>query len=151
MNAITRRTPAIARVVLGLVFTVFGANKLLHFLPQPPISGPPADFFGALFATGYMLPLIATTEIVSGLLLLSGRFVPLATTLLAPVIVNILAFHLFLAPAGIALPLVLLAAEIYLAWTYRDAFAPMLRARVTPHGAEAERSAVRPAAAPKAA
>jgi putative oxidoreductase len=132
MNAIVRKMPSVARVVLGLVFAVFGANKVLHFLPQPPISGPPADFFGALFATGYMLPLIATTEVAAGLLLLSGRFVPLALTLLAPVIVNILAFHLFLAPSGIAMPIVVLATELYLAWSYREAFAPMLRARVAP-------------------
>jgi putative oxidoreductase len=151
MNAIVRRMPSVARVVLGLVFTILGANKFLHFLPQPPMSGPPADFFGALFATGYMLPLIATTEVVAGLLLLSGRFVPLALTLLAPVIVNILAFHLFLAPSGIAMPMVVLAAELYLAWSYREAFAPMLRARVAPGGAEATRPALRQAPASKAA
>ena len=132
MNAITRKMPIVARILLGLVFTVFGLNKLLHFLPQPPMSGPPAEFFGALFATGYMLPLLAVTEIAAGVMLLSGRFVPLALTLLAPIIVNILGFHLFLAPSGLAVPVVVLAAEVYLAWAYRDAFAPMLRARATP-------------------
>src|SRR5450432_2596623 len=132
MNTITRKFPTVARIGLGLVFATFGLNKLVPFLPQPPISGPPADFFGALFATGYMLPLIATTEVVAGLLLLSGRFVPLALTLLAPVIVNILAFHLVLAPSDVAMPMVLLVAELYLAWSYREAFAPMLRARVAP-------------------
>jgi putative oxidoreductase len=67
--------------------------------------------------------------VVSGLLLLGNRYVPLALTLLAPVLVNIVAFHAFLAPAGLAVPLVLLAAELYAAWSYRDAFAPMLAAR----------------------
>src|SRR5438477_1745787 len=105
MNTIARKIPTVARIGLGLVFMVFGFNKLLHFLPQPPISGPPAEFFGALFATGYMLPLLATTEIVAGLMLLSGRFVPLAVALLAPVIVNIVGFHIFLAKGGFALPL----------------------------------------------
>jgi hypothetical protein len=74
-----------------------------------------------------MIPLLAVTEIVAGLMLLSGRFVPLGLTLLAPVIVNILGFHLFLARSGIGFPVVLLALELYLAWAYRDAFAPMLR------------------------
>src|SRR4029077_3163548 len=115
-------------------------NKFFHFLPQPPISGPPAEFFGALFATGYMLPLIATTEVVAGVMLLSGRFVPLALALLAPVIVNIVAFHGFLAPGGLAVPLLVLAAEVYLAWAYRDSFAPMLRARAVPRGAETSES-----------
>jgi uncharacterized membrane protein YphA (DoxX/SURF4 family) len=132
MNTITRKLPTIGRVGLGLIFGVMGANKLLHFLPQPPISGPPAEFFGALFATGYMLPLIAMTEIVAGLMLLSGRFVPLGLTLLAPVLVNILGFHTFLAHGGLGLPVSLLAIELYLAWAYRDAFAPMLRMSVRP-------------------
>jgi uncharacterized membrane protein YphA (DoxX/SURF4 family) len=139
MNTIARKFPTVARIGLGLVFATFGANKLLPFLPQPPISGPPAQFFGALFATGYMIPLIATTEIVAGLMLLSGRFVPLGLTLLAPVIVNILGFHLFLLHGGFGLPVAVLALELYLAWSYRDAFAPMLRMRSVARTAGDER------------
>ncbi len=121
-----------ARLVQGAAFLVFGLNGFLHFLPMP--APPPAAgaFFGALFATGYMLPLIKGTEVVTAVLLLSNRYVPLALALIAPVIVNIVAFHAFLAPAGIALPLLLLATELTLAWSYRKAFAPMLRSRVTP-------------------
>jgi len=126
---ISQKLPAAARVLLGLAFFVFGLNGFLHFLPQPPLSGPPANFAGALFATGYMFPLIKGTEVVASILLLSNRFVPLALAVLAPVLVNIVAFHAFLAPAGLALPLVLLALELYLARSYRDAFAPMLQAR----------------------
>ena len=132
MDTITRKFPTIARIGLGLVFATLGLNKLVPFLPQPPISGAPAAFFGALFATGYMIPLIAVTEIAASLMLLTGLLVPLGLTLLAPVIVNILAFHLFLAPAGLVLPALVLALELYLAWAYRDAFAPMLKARTEP-------------------
>ena len=130
---ITQKLPAAARVVLGLAFFVFGLNGFLHFLPQPPMSGPAANFAGALFATGYMFPLIKGTEVAASLLLLSNRFVPLALALLAPVLVNIVAFHAFLAPAGLALPIVLLALELFLARSYRDAFAPMLQARNSTH------------------
>jgi uncharacterized membrane protein YphA (DoxX/SURF4 family) len=140
MNTVTRKFPTVARIGLGLVFATFGLNKLVPFLPQPPISGPPAQFFGALFATGYMIPLIAITEIVAGLMLLSGRFVPLALTLLAPVIVNILSFHVFLAPGGAGPGVLVLALEVYLAWTHRDAFAPMLRMRSVPPTARPEGS-----------
>jgi uncharacterized membrane protein YphA (DoxX/SURF4 family) len=119
-----------ARILLGLVFVVFGLNGFLHFLPQPPMSGPPADFAGALLATGYMFPLIKGTEVVAGALLLSGRFVPLALTLLAPVIVNIFAFHAFLAPSGLALPVLIGILEVFLAWSYRAVFGPLLRARI---------------------
>lgn len=126
-----------ARVLLGLIFFVFGLNGFLHFIPQPPMSGPPADFIGALIASGYLFALLKATEITAGALLLAGRFVPLALTLLAPVIVNIVAFHAFLAPSGLPMPIVVLAAEIFLAYSYRSAFAPMLRARVAPDAAVA--------------
>jgi putative oxidoreductase len=118
-----------ARLLLGLIFVTFGLNGLLHFVPQPPVPVPAAAFAGALGATGYMFPLIKVTEIATGLLLLSGRFVPLALVVLAPVVVNIVAFHLFLAPAGLALPFVVLTLGLYLAWTERQAFAPLFVAR----------------------
>jgi uncharacterized membrane protein YphA (DoxX/SURF4 family) len=121
-----------ARVFLGLIFFVFGLNGFFHFLPQPPMSGPPADFLGAIVATGYLFPLLKGTEVAAGALLLGGRFVPLALALLAPVIVNIVGFHAFLAPSGLPVPMVVLALEIFLAYAYRGAFRPMLRARVAP-------------------
>ncbi len=121
-----------ARYVQGAGFLLFGLNGFLHFLPQPPAPAAAASFAGALFATGYMFPLIKVTEIVSALLLLSNRYVPLALALIAPVLVNIVAFHAFLAPAGLAIPLLFLATELVLAWSYRGAFAPMLKAQVTP-------------------
>ncbi|HTO06782.1 MAG TPA: DoxX family membrane protein [Myxococcota bacterium] len=122
------KTTTAARILLGAVFFVFGLNKLLHFIPQPPITGPAAEFMGALIASGYFLPLLAATEIVSGLALLTGRYVPLALVLLAPVVVNIVAFHTFLAPAGLPVALVVLALEVFLASQYRSAFRSVLRA-----------------------
>jgi hypothetical protein len=122
--------PTVVRYILGAAFFVFGLNGFLHFIPQPPPPPAAGAFIGALLATGYMFPLIKGTEVVAGLLLLGNRFVPLALTLLAPVLVNILGFHGFLAPKGLPLPLVLLTAELYLAWSYRAVFAPMLSSRV---------------------
>jgi hypothetical protein len=145
MSNFSSKLPSIARVVLGLAFFVFGLNGFLHFLPQPPMSGPPANFAGALFATGYMFPLLKGTEVAASLLLLSNRYVPLALALLAPVLVNIVAFHAFLAPAGLALPIVLLGLELYLARSYRRAFAPMLHAHTEPHSVGAPASDVHPA------
>jgi len=133
----SHRTPLVtaARLIQGGLFLLFGLNGFFNFLPQPPPPAAAANFAGALFATGYMIPLIKGTEIAPALLLLSNRFVPLALAIIAPVIVNIVAFHAFLAPAGLALPLLLLATELVLAFGYRDAFAPMLKARVTPTAA----------------
>jgi putative oxidoreductase len=115
----------IARILLGLIFTVFGLNGFLHFLPMPPMSGPPADFFMAMAATHYLLPLLFAAQVIGGVLLLAGIFVPLGLTLLAPVIVNILFFHLTLAPSGLPLAIVVVALELWLAWLYRDKFAPL--------------------------
>jgi hypothetical protein len=78
------------------------------------------------------MQLIGVTQLIVGVLLLLNRFVPLALALLAPFIVNSIAFHVFLEPSGLPMALVFLALELYLAWAYRDAFKSMLAARVTP-------------------
>ncbi len=129
--SVRSKVPVVARVLLGLAFTVFGLNFFLHFLPQP---APPADggaFLGALVA-GKILTVVKIVEVGAGLLLLGNRFVPLALTLLAPVEIGILAYHGVYDPSGLPMVAVFLLLTIYLAWAYRAAFAPMLRARVEP-------------------
>jgi uncharacterized membrane protein YphA (DoxX/SURF4 family) len=128
--------PVIARVLLGLIFFVFGLNGLHPFIPQPkePMPAGAMAFVMAMIQTGYMLKLIAGTQTLAGFLLLINRFVPLALTVLAPIIVNIICFHTFLAPAPAAFApgTIALILEIYLAWSYRAAFRSMLAAKVTP-------------------
>ena len=123
---LTSKLPTAARLVLGLVFLVFGLNGFLHFLPQPPPPPRALGFLGGLASTGYFFPLLKTTEVVAGALLLAG-FVPIALTLLAPVIVNIVAFHSFLAPGNWPVVGIVLASEIYLAVVHRAAFAPLFK------------------------
>jgi len=131
---ISKVLPVATRVLLGLVFFVFGLNGFLHFLPQPPLPAAAMPFLGGLAGAGYFFPLLKSIEVAAGVLLLSNRFVPLALTLLAPIVVNIAAFHLVLAPNP-AMVVFLLAAEIYLAWSYRDAFRGVLAARARPAAA----------------
>jgi uncharacterized membrane protein YphA (DoxX/SURF4 family) len=123
-----------ARILMGLPLFVFGLNLFFNFIPQPktPMAEGATAFFGALVKSGYMMPLIGTTLVVVGALLLVNRFVPLALALFAPFIVNSLAFHVYLEPSGRPMAAIFLALELYLAWVYRKAFGPMLRARVTP-------------------
>jgi len=102
------------RLLLGLILLVFGLNKFFHFLPMPPMEGAPADFMGALGKTGYMFPLIALTEIVAGALLLLNKWKGLALILTAIISVNIVLFHLALAPAGTALAAVVAILNIIL-------------------------------------
>jgi uncharacterized membrane protein YphA (DoxX/SURF4 family) len=131
-RAVARRLPAVSRFLLGVMFFVSGLNGFLNFIPPPaPDAMPPGAmaFAGALFQAGYMLPLVAGTQLLAGALLLANRFVPLALAILAPMLVNIIAFHVFLAPTGLAIPVVLLALELHLAWVHRSYFAPMLTRR----------------------
>jgi hypothetical protein len=121
-----------ARILMCLIFLVFGLNGFLHFLPMPKPPEAPAAFFGALFKTGYMLPLIFATQAIVGALLLLNLFVPLALALIAPLIVNIILFHCFLEPSGLPLACFVLLLELYLAWAYRSSFAPMLAPRARP-------------------
>jgi uncharacterized membrane protein YphA (DoxX/SURF4 family) len=128
---ISRHLVTAARIAMGLAFFVFGLNGFLNFLPQPsgPVPAGAMAFGGALMQTGYMFPLIKGTETLVGLLLLSNLFVPLALVLIAPVLVNIIAFHAFLAPDDIGIPVVLVAIELVLAWTHRNAYRPLLARR----------------------
>ena len=116
---------------MGVVFFVFGLNGFLNFIPQPKTAMPEgaAAFAGAMVKTGYMMPLVTGTQLLVGVLLLLNRFVPLALALIAPVIVGIITFHLFLAPTTIGPGIVVLVLELYLAWSYRHAFRPMLMAK----------------------
>jgi hypothetical protein len=131
-RAISRHAPTVARVLLGLVFFGFGLDGFLHFVPRPDPSTMPhgaVAFSTALAGTGYMVQLLKGTETLVGALLLANRFVPLALTLLAPVMVNILCYHAFLAPSGIGLALVLFALQLTLAWQHRRAYRALLSAR----------------------
>jgi hypothetical protein len=126
-----RHTATAGRLLMGLVFFVCGLNGFFDFLPHPtePMPAGAMALTVGFFQAGYMFPLIAGTQALVGALLLANRLVPLALIVIAPVIVNIVAFHLFLAPSGLVLALVLLAIECYLAWTYRSVYRPLFALR----------------------
>jgi hypothetical protein len=108
---------------------------------------PALQLFVGLAATSYMLPLLFTTQALAGALLIVGLYVPLALALLAPILVNIFLFHIFLAPDGIPLAIIVVAIEVFLVWAYRDSYAPMLRARVSPAESTSTSAAHHPATA----
>ncbi|WP_437720624.1 DoxX family protein [Sorangium sp. So ce861] len=139
-----RHATTAARILLGLLFFVSGLNGFLKFIPMKP--PPPAGgaFMGALVATGYMIPLIKGTELLAGVLLLGNRFVPLALTLLAPILVNIVAYHVVLTSDSYVLLAVLIGLELLLAWAYRESFRDVLAARAQPVVPTEARGATRP-------
>jgi putative oxidoreductase len=119
----------IARYLLGLMFTVFGLNGFLNFIHQPPPTNPLAlQFFGAIVAS-HFAGFFFTVQLLGGLLLLFGFFVPLALTLLAAELYNILAFHLTMAPAGIAPGLVACVLWILVFLQYRGSFKGIFTAK----------------------
>jgi putative oxidoreductase len=119
----------VARYLLGFIFFVFGLNGFLHFLPMSMPDGTAGQFMGALFVSHFLV-VVFLLEIVPAILLLIGRYVPLALVLLGPVIVNIFLFHAFMAPSGLPLALVVIVLWSLVAVGVRPAFAGLLQQRV---------------------
>ena len=116
----------IARVLLGLMFVVFGLNGFLQFMKMPPPEGLAGDFIKAMFVSHYFY-IVSALQVAGGLLLLVGRFVPLGLTLLGPVIVNILLFHIFLEPKSLPMAIGVSVLALIVLWGYRASFAGLVR------------------------
>jgi uncharacterized membrane protein YphA (DoxX/SURF4 family) len=125
-----------ARVLLGLIFMVFGLHGFFNFsfIPAPEMNEAAGSLMGALVATGYFMAVVKLVELTSGLMILTGRFLPLGLILLAPVSVNILLFHSFLDPAGLGMAIFIVVMQLFLAWAYRDSFRGVLQANPKPVG-----------------
>jgi putative oxidoreductase len=119
----------VSRYVLGLLFTVFGLNGFLHFIPQPPPAAAVAQQFMMSAFTSHYLAVVFLVQIVGGLLLLSGRFVPLALAILAPVLVNILNFHITMDPGNIGIGAFAALLWIILFVQYRQSFSALFQSR----------------------
>ena len=119
-----------ARVLLGLTFLVFGLNGFLQFIKQPPPTGAALQFLGALISS-HEIAVVMLIQVVGGVLLLANRFVPLALVLLAPIVVNIVLFHAFMAPSGLPIAVFTVALWILAASGVREAFRALLKARST--------------------
>jgi putative oxidoreductase len=116
----------IARVILGLAFTFFGANLVFHFLPMPPPPPGLAGDYSKVFAASGLMSAVGAMQLLSGVLLLIGRFVPLALTILAAIIFNILAFHILMDRSGIGPGIIATVLWVFLFWQYRERFSGLL-------------------------
>jgi putative oxidoreductase len=119
-------TATIARYLLGFLFTLFGLNGFLHFLPAGTVPPLAAQFIGALIQSHYMAVVFAL-QLVCGLMLLANRYVPLALTILGPIIFNIILFHVFMAPSGLPLAAVATVLWAILAYQARAIFAVLFQ------------------------
>lgn len=119
----------ICRILLGLIFVVFGANGLHPFLPTPALQpGLARDYVMALFQSHYSM-VIFGAQLIGGLLLLVNRYVPLALTILGPVIINIVCFHLFMDPSGLPRAAFVTILWFVLFYQYRGSFAGIFEQR----------------------
>ncbi len=121
-------TTHIARSLLGFVFLVFGLNGFLHFIPMPPPSGVAGQFLGALFVSNFLV-VVFLLQLIPAVLLLVNRYVPLALTLLGPVLANIVLFHVFMERSGLVLPIILTVLWGVVFYRHRAAFAGIFLAR----------------------
>jgi hypothetical protein len=126
---VMRILSTIARYLAGIIFVVFGLNGFLNFIPLPPPEGIAGQFMGVLYTSHYLWVIFAF-QLVAGVLLLVNRYVPLAVAILAPVIVNILSFHVLMAPSGLPLALFVAVLWAVIFIDVRPAFAALFQARV---------------------
>jgi putative oxidoreductase len=124
-----RIASTIARYLAGLIFLVMGLNGFLNFIHFPPPTGTAAQFMGALYVSHYLWVIFAF-QLVAGALLLVNRYVPLAVAILAPVLVNILVFHITMAPAGLPLAVFVAILWAVIFVDVRSAFSPLFQPRL---------------------
>lgn len=110
----------IIRSLLGLLFLFASVTYFLKLFPAPELSGNMKVFNEGLTASGYIMNVVKAIELLCGIAFLTGRFVPLATVVIFPIVVNIVLVHAFLAPEGLPTAIFVLAANLFLAYTYRN-------------------------------
>ena len=115
-----------ARLLLGLIFFVFGLNGFLQFLPMPPMAEEASKAIGGLFGLSYMFPMVKGLEVVAGLGLLTGLFVPLSLILLSPIVVNIFMFHVTYTPAESGMAIFIMILQVLAALGVWDRFKSVL-------------------------
>jgi putative oxidoreductase len=118
----------VARYLLGLIFTVFGLNGFLNFIPATPIPPLATQFFTVLVTSHFMAP-IFLLQLAGGLLFLSNQYVPLALTLTGPILFNILLFHITMDPGGILPGAIATVCWLVIFYSLRPAFAGIFQRR----------------------
>ncbi|MFT5252829.1 MAG: putative oxidoreductase [Flavobacteriales bacterium] len=117
-----KKAKLIIRILFGLMLVIFGLNKLLPFMPMPPMPEAAGVFMGALVKSGYLMVVVALVEIAAGVLLLINKYQSLALVIVFPVILNAFLFHLFLDLAGIGGAALAMAMNIFLFFANKESY-----------------------------
>lgn len=123
----------VTRSLLGLIYLFFGLNFFLHYLPTPPPPAQPGaaeSFLSGLFQAGYFFPMVKGLEVLLGGFLLLNFLTPLSLIVLAPISLNILLFHLFLAPANVSIAILIVVLHVFLFWAYRKNYQSIFDAKI---------------------
>jgi len=119
----------VVRSLMGLMFVFASVTYFLHLMPQPEMTGAMKEFNEGLMASVYLMPTVKTIELICGLALLAGRFIPLVTILLAPILVNIFCVHAFMAPEGLPVAILMGLGNLFLAYCHREAYRPLFKSK----------------------
>jgi uncharacterized membrane protein YphA (DoxX/SURF4 family) len=120
----------IVRLLMGLMFLFASIVVLFHLVKQPEMTGNAKLFMDGIMATGYFMTLLKVTELVCGIAFVVGRFVPLATVVIFPITLNILLYHVFVAPEGLPVAIPLMLANLFLAYACRKNYKGLLVAKI---------------------
>ena len=120
----------IVRLLMGALFLFASIAGLFHLMPQPELKGNAKLYMDGMTASGYFITLLMGTELACGLAFVTGRFVPLATVVIFPVTLNILFYHIYVAPEGLPVAIPLLAANLFLAFACRKHYRALLAAKI---------------------
>ena len=119
----------IVRILMGLMFAFASIVVLFKLMPQPEQTGNVKIFMDGMTASVYLMTTVKIVELVCAVAFLSGRFVALATVVIFPINLNILLFHVFLEPSGLAMAILLILGNLFLAYYYRDKYKSILAAK----------------------
>lgn len=116
----------IVRVLMGLMFLFASIAYFFKLIPPQELSGTMKLFNEGLTASGYFMPFLKAVELIAGILLVAGLFIPLTAIVIFPITINIFLVHIFLAPEGIPVAIFMLAGNLFIAWYYRKSYAALL-------------------------
>ncbi len=119
----------IVRILMGLMFAFASIAFFFKLMKEPEATGSIKIFNDGIAASVYLMPTVKIFELLCAVAFLSGRFVPLATVVIFPIILNILLFHAFLLPSGLPLAILLMLGDLFLAFYYREKYTLMLAAK----------------------
>ena len=114
------------RILAGLLLLIFGSNRLIGFMPEPPWPQPAAEFLEALNQSGFVMSMIGVVDVAAGILLLANRYVAVVLIVTFPILLNALLFHILLAPETMLFAVVSFALNLYLFFVHRIKYTPLL-------------------------